>query len=67
MAASYNADNGQATFYADGNSQGVTANPGFGEIFASLGGLYNYADHTVDALVDEVFLYDHDLSAPDLD
>lgn len=67
VAAAYDAVAGTATFYADGAAQTVPATPGGGLRVATLGGLRLHPNHTVDALVDEVFMFDRALTAGELD
>jgi hypothetical protein len=67
VAAAYDGVAGTATFYADGASQTVPATPGGGLSFATLGGLRNHPGHTVNGLVDEVFMFDRALTVAELD
>jgi len=67
VAASYDSVANTTTYYADGAVQTVSAAPGNGNAGATLGGLHNYGNHTVDGLVDEVFMFDRVLSATELD
>lgn len=67
VAVSYDGSAQTATFYADGSTQTVFAAPGWGDDTATLGGLRNYPNHTVDALVDEVFMFDRVLTTAELD
>jgi hypothetical protein len=66
IAVSYDATLSTATFYADGITQTVPANPGEGQSTTTLGGLELFGGHTVDALVDEVFIFDRVLSAVEI-
>ena len=52
-----------------GNSmiQTISTNMGEGNAFFTLGGLSNFSGHTVDALVDELFIYDRALTQTELD
>ncbi|MSS72348.1 MAG: DUF5011 domain-containing protein, partial [Candidatus Latescibacteria bacterium] len=62
VAVAYNAGAGTATFYLDGVVQTVLANPGPGLANTTLGGLQIFGGHTVDALVDEVFIFNRALT-----
>jgi len=66
VAVSYDKAAKKATFYADGLTQTVFANPGSGASNATLGGLENFTNHTVDALVDEVFMFNRVLSKAEI-
>lgn len=67
IAVSYDASTQTAIFYADGVTQQVFANPGVGLVNATLGGLNSFANHTIDGLVDEVFIFDRALTGAELD
>lgn len=67
VAVSYDRYAGIATFYADGSTQTVMATPGEGRSVASLGGLRLFGNHTVDGLVDEVFMFNRVLTKGELD
>jgi hypothetical protein len=67
VAVSYDRDAQFATFYADGMSQTVFANPGFGNANVTLGGQEVWQFHTVDGLIDEVFIFDRVLTEAELD
>jgi len=72
IAVSYDQVAQTASIYINdlaGNStsETVSTNLGNGNSFASLGGLHNFGGHGVDALVDDVFIYDRALSAAELD
>jgi hypothetical protein len=72
IAVSYDQDAATATVYINdlaGNSttQTVTTALGNGKNFASLGGLFQWGRHGVDALVDDVFIYDRALNKSELD
>lgn len=67
VAVAYDADNATATFYADGATQTVFASPASGRVTATLGGLTTqWLNHTVDALVDEVFMFNRALGADEI-
>ena len=67
VAVAYNAGAGTATFYLDGVVQTVLANPGPGLANTTLGGLQIFGGHTVDALVDEVFIFNRALTPQEID
>lgn len=67
VAVAYDAALWSAMFYADGSTQTTWAHPGGGLPTASLGGQVFHWNHTVDALVDEVFVYDRVLTKEELD
>ncbi|MFC1865049.1 LamG-like jellyroll fold domain-containing protein [Chloroflexota bacterium] len=67
VAVSYDQAALTATFYADGSTQTVYANHVSGEDDATLGGLENFLGHTVDGLVDEVFMFNRVLSTEEID
>jgi len=72
IAVSYDQVAKTATIYIndlDGNSasETVATNLGNGKSFATLGGLSQFGGHGVNALVDDVFIYDRALSASELD
>lgn len=72
VAVSYDQPNNTAIVYVNdlmGNSmvQTINTNMGGGNSFFSLGGLSTYGGHTVDALVDELFIFDRALSQRELD
>lgn len=67
VAAAYDRAAKSATFYAQGKTQTVYATPGEGYATATLGGLRSFLNHTVDAVVDEVFMYDRVLGATEID
>ena len=72
IAVSYDHSNNVAMVYVNdlqGNSmiQTIRTNMGEGNAFFTLGGLSNFSGHTVDALVDELFIYDRALTQTELD
>ncbi|MGR9109028.1 MAG: LamG-like jellyroll fold domain-containing protein [Gammaproteobacteria bacterium] len=66
VAAAYDAASQTATFYAAGKSQTVVATPGTGQPTATLGGMQNFITQPVDAVIDEVFIYDRILDADEV-
>ena len=72
IAAAFNQTTNSATIYINdlfGNSvtQTVSTNFGNGRSNFSLGGLAQFGNHTVNALADEVFIYDRALTQSELD
>jgi hypothetical protein len=72
IAAAFNQTTASATIYINdlvGNSaaQTISTNFGDGRPNFSLGGLVQYSNHTVDALADEIFIYNRALTQAELD
>lgn len=67
IAVAYDQTANQATVYADGNVQAIATKLSTGVRQATLGGLQNYPNHTVDALVNGVFIFNRRLSKEEID
>ena len=68
VAASYQGNGSPTTVYVDGsydltpNAANTNGNTSF-----TVGGLVNYANHEIDGLVDNIFIFDRALSVEELD